>query len=496
MANLAMNLLDASGQFADRPAVKLDDSILTYAELDDLSARVAGRLRAQSIAPGDHVGIMLPNVAAFPVLYYGVLRAGAVVVPMNPLLKSREVEHYLRDSGAGLVFAWETSASEAAAAAQTVGAETVVISADSLEEIAGWPLGAEVCARDDSDTAVLLYTSGTTGTPKGAQLTHANMRANASASAIQLFEMTADDVVMGCLPLFHAFGQTCGMNASILVGATLTLLPRFDPAMAFHVIERDHVTVFEGVPTMYVALLHAEDRTADISSLRCCVSGGSALPEEILRRFAAEFGVNVLEGYGLSETSPVASFNLPGRAKPGSVGVPIEGVEMRLVDGEGNVVPDGEIGEIAIRGHNVMSGYRNRPEATAEAIQDGWFHTGDIARRDEEGFYFIVDRKKEVIIRGGFNVYPREIESVLYEHPDIVEAAVIGIPHPTHGEEVVAAVVVKRGVTCTPDDVRAFVKDRVAPYKYPRQVWFISELPKGATGKVQKRDIVVPEEAP
>lgn len=494
MANLAMNLLDAVGQFADRPAVRLDDLVLTYADLDDLSARVAGRLRADGIRPGEHVGIMLPNVAAFPVLYYGVLRAGAAVVPMNPLLKSREVEHYLSDSGARVAFAWEGAAGEAAQAAATVGARVIGIDTASLTEIATWPRHDEVCARDDHDTAVLLYTSGTTGKPKGAQLTHANMRANASVSAVQLFQLTADDVIMGCLPLFHAFGQTCGMNTAVLVGATLTLIPRFDPVTALQVIERDRVTVLEGVPTMYVAMLHTGNEVADISSLRRCVSGGAALPEEVLRRFADTFGVQILEGYGLSETSPVASFNLPGRSKAGSVGLPIDGVEMRVVDAEDREVPTGEIGEIAIRGHNVMSGYWNRPDATAEAIRDGWFHTGDMARRDEDGFFFVVDRKKELIIRGGFNVYPREIETVLYEHPDVVEAAVIGVPHPTHGEEIAAAVALTPGSKCTPEQLRAYVKERVAPYKYPRLLWFVPELPKGATGKVQKRDIQVPEE--
>lgn len=495
MANLALNLLDAAGQFADRPAVKLDDLVLTYRELDDLSARVAGRLRADGVQPGDRVGLMLPNVPAFPVLYYGVLRAGATVVPINPLLKSREIEHYLGDSGARIMFAWETASAEAAAAAATTGADVMTVTAGSLAEIATWPAQRDVCTRDDGDTAVLLYTSGTTGTPKGAQLTHANMRANAAVSAVQLFALTPGDVIMGCLPLFHAFGQTCAMNTAVLVGATLTLIPRFDAVAALKIIERDHVTVFEGVPTMYVGMLHAGPEVADMSSLRTCVSGGAALPEEVLRRFEEAFQATILEGYGLSETSPVASFNLGSSRKPGSVGQPIDGVEMRVVDAQDSEVPDGEIGEIVIRGHNVMSGYWNRPEATAEAIKDGWFHTGDMARRDEDGFFFVVDRKKELIIRGGFNIYPRELETVLYEHPDVVEAAVLGVPHPTHGEEVAAAITVKPGATVTPDELRAYVKERVAPYKYPRLVWFVSELPKGATGKVQKRDIVVPDES-
>ena len=494
MTNLATNLKDAAGQFAERPAIRMDDLVVTYASLDDLSARVAGWLHEQSVRPGDRVGIMLPNVPAFPVLYYGALRAGATVVPMNPLLRAREVKHYLGDSGAALVFAWEIAAEEAAAGASEVGSRAVTVGAHTLEQVASWPARPEVCARDDHDTAVILYTSGTTGTPKGAQLTHGNMRANASVSAFELFAVGSDDVIMGCLPLFHSFGQTCGLNTAVLAGATLTLVPRFDAVAALKVIERDRATVFEGVPTMYVAMLQAGSDVADTTSLRLCVSGGAALPAEVLNGFANTFGTKILEGYGLSETSPVASFNLADRSKPGSIGLPIQGVEMRVVDELGSDVPVGEVGEIAIRGHNVMKGYWNRPEATEEAIKDGWFRTGDMARQDEDGFFFIVDRKKDLIIRGGFNIYPREIEEVLYEHPDVVEAAVIGVPHPTHGEEVAAAVAIRNGAETTPQQLREYVKERVAAYKYPRHVWLVPELPMGSTGKVKKGDIVVPDE--
>jgi long-chain acyl-CoA synthetase len=487
--------LEASARaHADRPAVLLDGNRLTYAELEERTARVAGWLRERGIEPGDPVGVMLPNVLAFPVLYYGVLRAGGVVVPMNPLLKAREVKHYLGDSGARWVFAWETAAPEAAAGAAEAGAEAVTVGAATLEEIAGWPSSPERAPRADGDTAVLLYTSGTTGTPKGAELTHANMATNASVSATSLFDLGPDDVLMGCLPLFHAFGQTCGLNAAVVAGASLTLIPRFDPTTALQVIERDRVTVFEGVPTMYVAMVQAGGDVADTSTLRVCVSGGAALPAEVLRSFNEMFGAEILEGYGLSETSPVASFNRRGNTRPGSIGLPIDGVEMRVVDADGNDVPAGEVGEIAIRGDNVMKGYRGRPEATAEAIKDGWFHSGDMARVDEDGFFFIVDRKKDLIIRGGFNVYPREIEEVLYEHPAVLEAAVIGLPHPTHGEEVGAAVVLRPGAEGTADELRDYVKERVAAYKYPRTVWLADALPKGPTGKILKREITVPEE--
>jgi len=497
MANLALNLLEATQMHPDRAAVRLDGQVMTYLELDERSARVAGLLAARGVEPGDRVGLMLPNVAEFPALYYGVLRAGAVVVPMNPLLKAREVEYYLGDSGAKLIFAWQAIAAEAAKGAEAAGTGFVGVAPAELERLLGDHAPATaVASRADDDTAVILYTSGTTGTPKGAELTHANLARNAAVSATTLFRLEPDDVIMGCLPLFHSFGQTCGLNAAVSSGACLTLLPRFDPASVLEVIQRDRVTVFEGVPTMYIALLnHPGSGAFDTSSLRVCVSGGAALPVEVLRGVQDVLGCVVLEGYGLSETSPVASFNHPDRdQKPGSIGTPIQGVEMRLVDDLGKDVATGEVGEIAIRGHNLMKGYWQREQATREAIPDGWFRTGDLAQQDEDGYFFIVDRKKDLIIRGGYNVYPREIEEVLYEHPAIAEAAVIGIPHPTHGEEVGAAVVLKPGVEATPADLRAFVKDRVAAYKYPRHVWLEATLPKTATGKLLRREVQPPQD--
>ncbi len=493
MTNLALDLREAAQMYPGRPAVRLDDTTLSYAGLDDLSARAASWLRERGLRAGDAVGIMSPNVPHFPVLYYGVLRAGGMVVPMNPLLRAREVAHCLGDSGARLVLAWESAASEAAAGAATAGAEAAAISGPTLAEVAGWPASDEVTRRDDDDTAVILYTSGTTGTPKGAELTHANMHRNALVTATSLLGLGPDDVVMGCLPLFHSFGQTCGLNAAVQSGACLTLVPRFSPATALRVIERDRVTVFEGVPTMYVGMLsEGEGSSAGTSSLRLCVSGGAALPVEVLHGFEEAFGTVILEGYGLSETSPVATFNRPDRRKPGSIGLPIEGVQLKLVDAGDGECPPGEVGEIAIRGHNVMKGYRHRPEATADAMRGGWFHTGDLARVDEDGFYYIVDRKKDMIIRGGYNVYPREIEEVLYEHPAVLEAAVIGIPHPAHGEEIAAAVTLCPGAQATPDELREYVRQRVAAYKYPRHVWLTDGLPKGPTGKLLKREIVVP----
>jgi len=490
--NLAGNLVATVATHPSRVAIRLDDHAITYEGLDEASARVAGWLGELGIGPGDRVGLMLPNLPQFPVIYYGILRAGAVVVPMNPLFKSREVEYYLADSEASALFAWEGVATEAAAGAAAAGTPFIEVpTADFASELMQHPAVGEVVDRAPDDTAVILYTSGTTGKPKGAELTHANLMSNVAA-CVALFDPQPDDVIFGGLPLFHSFGQTCGLNSAVAVGARLTLIPRFEPTKALEVLQRDRVTILEAVPTMYMALLgHPEHDSYDTSSLRLSVSGGASLPVEVLRGFEREFGSAIYEGYGLSETSPVASFNQPGQErKPGSIGTPIRDVQMKLIDPAWQEPADGEVGEIAIKGPNVMKGYLGRPDATAEAIRDGWFRTGDLARRDADGYYFIVDRAKDMIIRGGLNIYPREIEEVLFEHPAVAEAAVVGIPDDYLGEEVGAAVVLKPGATASADELSAFVKDRVAAYKYPRIVWFEPEgLPKGATGKILKRQI-------
>jgi long-chain acyl-CoA synthetase len=494
--NLASLLTDSAARHPDRPALKLDDELVTYEMLNEGADRVAGLLKDRGLQPGDRVGVMLPNVPYFAIVYYGVMRAGGVVVPMYVLLKPREVRFYLSDPGAEHLFAWHEFADSAQEGAQEAGAEVIIVKPGDFEQLlADAPSVPADAERDPSDTAVILYTSGTTGTPKGAELTHSNMLENCRHGGTELVEVSEQDVILGALPLFHSFGQTCCMNNAVLAGACLTMIPRFDPAKALDIIERDKVTLFEGVPTMYHAMLNHPDRDhADVSSLRTCVSGGSAMPVEVMRGFEKAFGCVVLEGYGLSETSPVASFNHLDRVhKPGSIGTPIKGVEMKVVDEDDNELPTGEVGEIVIRGHNVMKGYWNRPDATAEVMRGGWLHTGDMARIDEDGYFFIVDRKKDMIIRGGYNVYPREIEEVLYEHPAVLEAAVVGVPDPSMGEEVGAAVVLRPATDASADEIRAFVKDRVAAYKYPRHIWFAGELPKGPTGKILKREIRVPE---
>ncbi|SPM28488.1 long-chain-fatty-acid--CoA ligase [Mycobacterium terramassiliense] len=497
MTALSADLAAARNRHPERVALRCDDLRLTYAEFDAAAGRVATLLERAGIEPGDRVGVMLPNTPAFAIVFYGIVYRGAVAVPMNPLLKGREVAYYLSNSGAKALFATPAFAQEATAGAAETGAQCWLVDDAALADlIAGLPAHGQPVPCDDEDVAVILHTSGTTGKPKGAMLTHGSLRRNAEVSVRTLIETGPDDVVMGCLPLFHVFGLTCGLNASVLAGATLTLIPRFDPRKALEVIERDAVTVFQGVPTMYSALLGVARDAAPRAarSLRICVSGGAALPVQVLTDFEKAFGCAVLEGYGLSESSPVAAFNHPNRPrKAGSIGTPIEGVQMRVVDLDGVEVPQGQAGELQIRGHNVMKGYWNLPDATAATITpEGWLNTGDIGRVDSDGYFYIVDRTKDLIIRGGYNVYPREIEEVLYEHPAVAEAAVVGVPHDSLGEEVGAAVALKPGAAATPGELVEYVKARVAAYKYPRRVWLVDALPKGPTGKVLKREITVP----
>ncbi|HEY6730573.1 MAG TPA: long-chain fatty acid--CoA ligase [Solirubrobacterales bacterium] len=496
--NLASIVTESASREPAAVAVRLAGLELTYADLNDHSARLATLLAEKGLEQGDRVGVMLPNVLDFPIAYYGVLHAGGVVVPMNVLLKRREIAFYLEDSGAKLLLAWHGFGEEARAGAAEAGTELIEIEPESFAELLGdREPTAELADTDEEDTAVILYTSGTTGKPKGAELTHSNLFCNAEIASQTTCEIRQGDVVLGSLPLFHSFGQTVSMNASLRVGATLTLLPKFDPGEALEIMQRDGVTHFYGVPTMYGALLHHPGREDfDTSALRICITGGASMPVEVLRGFEDAFECELLEGYGLSETSPVASSNHPGRPrKPGSIGTPLRDVEMKVVDEDDNEVAQGEVGEIVVRGHNVMKGYWQRPEATEEAMRGGWFHTGDMAKVDEEGYFFIVDRKKDLIIRGGYNVYPREVEEVLYEHPKVREAAVIGIAHNEWGEEIGAAIVVHDGEQLEPDEVSAYVKERIAAYKYPRVVWFLDDLPKGPTGKILKREIEAPAPA-
>jgi long-chain acyl-CoA synthetase len=503
MLNLAMLLEQSARRDPGRVALILDDIKLRYAEVNGAANKIAGGLVKLGVKPGDKVAIMLPNTPHFILCYYAILKTGATVVPLNLLLKHGEVAYHLEDSDAVALIVWEGFVDEAAQGFRVINTCRHLLVAQAPGSTVRLPDGAiplnmlladnppvfDTVQTMPDDTAVILYTSGTTGRPKGAELSHFNMFFNALVCGTRLISLEPDDVCMAVLPLFHSTGQTCVMNTAIGAGATITLVPRFDPTKVLEVMQRDRVTMFLAVPTMYFYLLqHPQSDAYDLSALRFCLSGGAAMPVEVMYAFNQKYNVTILEGYGLSETSPVVSFNQLDRPpKPGSIGRPIWGIEMRCVDAEGRDVPTGELGEIVIRGHNVMKGYYKRPEATAESIKGGWFYSGDIGVKDEDGYFFIRDRVKDMIIRGGYNVYPREVEEVLYGHPAVVEAAVIGVPHPALGEEVKAVVALKPDTTVTEQEMIDYCKERLAGQKYPRTVEFRDSLPKTATGKILKR---------
>lgn len=504
MLNLTAVLDHSARHHPDRVALVCGETRRTYAELDATAARIAGLLAARGVRRGDRVALSCPNLPQFPAVYFGVLRAGAVVVPLNVLLRPEEIAYHLADSGAVMYFCHEGSARLPLGKNGRDGFERVpgcrefVLLANDPEAV-GSPYGetltgalrgveptVDCVPTDADDTAVIIYTSGTTGRPKGAELTHQNLVVNAVVCD-ELFHRAPDEVVLVSLPLFHSFGQTVLMNMGLRRGATLVLQPRFAPDDALELMLAEKVTFFAGVPTMYHALLDQPGGAAPPATLHTAVSGGAGLPIDVLHRFEKAYGVAIQEGYGLAETSPVACFNHRGRPpRAGSIGTPVWGVELRLLDEDGVEAGDGP-GEIAIRGHNVMKGYHGRPNATAQVLRDGWLRTGDVARRDSDGFYYIVDRARDLIIRGGFNVYPRELEEVLMTHPGVSLAAIVGVPHATHGEEVKAFVVRRHGSELTEQELIVWARDRMASYKYPRVVEFRDDLPQTATGKILKR---------
>ncbi|GAA2362964.1 long-chain fatty acid--CoA ligase [Saccharopolyspora halophila] len=497
MLNLAALLEDSAREMPDRAAIISGDTRMTYAQLDTAANQVANLLVSRGVRRGDHVALRCPNTTEFPIVHFGALKAGCAVVPLNVLFKRAEIAYHLHDSDAKVLFASGQAGSDEADAAfsEVDGCEHLFVVEDLAELLADQPETFDCAATAPEDTAVILYTSGTTGRPKGAELTHSNLVHNAQVTA-GMFGPHEHDVHLIALPLFHVFGLTCQLHTGMLTRATVVLQARFDAGEAFELMQRERVTVFSGVPTMYWALLGHEDSTGALDfgaiarSLRVATSGGSALPVEVLRRFADRFGVQVLEGYGLSETSPVTTFNRVDRqAKPGTVGLPVWGVQVKVVDNEWNEVPDGERGEIVIRGHNVMKGYYGRPEATAEVLRNGWFRTGDIGFRDSDGYFSVVDRAKEMIIRGGYNVYPRELEEVLMTHPAISLVAVVGVPHPTHGEEIKAFVVPEARFSTSEAELVEWCQANMAAYKYPRLVELRHALPMSATGKILKREL-------
>jgi long-chain acyl-CoA synthetase len=500
---IASILAESAVRFPDNDAVVIGDLRLSYAQLWEHAKQYAAVLREQGVGPGDKVALLLPNTPHFPLAYFGTLALGAVAVPVHALLKAEEIEYVLTDSGAAVLVCAAPLLGEGAKGAELAGVPVLAVMdggdsgiarIDNLA-LAATPIDA-VVPREPEDTAVILYTSGTTGKPKGAELSHLNVTMNVAISAQHSFDITAGDTVLGCLPLFHTFGQTCCMNTAFYVGATMVLLPRFDGAEALRLLVDEKCSVFMGVPTMYVGLLEAAKTSELRPQLKVALSGGAALPLAVLEKFYEVFGTHILEGYGLTETSPVATFNQKGFApKAGTVGKSIWGVEVEVaraeVDERIELLPVGELGEIVVRGHNIFKGYLNKPEATAAAIVDGWFRTGDLGDKDADGYVRILDRKKDMVIRGGYNVYPRDVEEVLLRHPAVGQVAVIGLPDPEYGEEVCACVVLDpAGGPVTDAELIAWSKEQMAAYKYPRRVFFLDALPLGPSGKVLKRELV------
>jgi long-chain acyl-CoA synthetase len=520
MLNLSMIIERHAKLQPEKLAIVWNETRLTFKQLNDYANKIANGLREIGIEPGDKVALSCPNLPYFPAAYFGILKAGAVVVPLNVLFKPREVAYHLEDSDAKAVFCFEGTTELPLAEMVKAGFEMVkacehfiimpvnpmspanpVEGSKMLTQLAGLASDKfETYPTKPEDTAVILYTSGTTGRPKGAELTHFNMMMNAMVSRelyLSKDNQSKDETSAGLitLPLFHSTGQTCQMNAYLYHGSRCVFLPRFEPQAVLDVMEQEKISFWTGVPTMYWALLkHVEENKIDVSRaaehLKMCSSGGAPMPVEVMKAFENKFGVRILEGYGLSETAPVACFNQPERpSKPGTVGQPLFSVEIECHDEDGKSVPIGARGEVVIRGHNVMKGYYNKPEATAEAFKNGWFHTGDIGMFDDEGYLSIVDRKKDMILRGGYNIYPRELEEVIMTHPAVSLVAVIGVADGRLGEEVKAFIVKKQDAALTVDEITDWCKEQFAANKYPRYIEFRESLPIGATGKILKREL-------
>lgn len=514
MLNLAVALEDSAARYPNREAVVSGPVRLTYREVDEQANRIAHLLADLGIGRGHRVALTCPNVPEFITAYYGILKSGATVVPLNILLKAREVAYHLRDAQASAYLCFVGTPDVPMGVEGRAGFDQVPDCEHFLligqppsgsaalerspllsELVADRPTTFSSAATEATDTAVILYTSGTTGQPKGAELTHANMTLNA-LTAHRAVGREGVDTHLVALPLFHSFGQTLQMNGALAGGNRLVLMPRFDPGQAVGLILAEDVTHVAGVPTMFHALLSAltdADYARAVSArLEVVLSGGAAMPVELLRQVETRLGVRVYEGYGLSETSPGVCLTPPSEpARPGSIGREMWGVQLRLIDDQWNEIDGGPdaLGEIAIKGHPVMKGYFNRPEATAEVLRDGWFRTGDLARRDEDGFYFIVDRAKDLVIRGGYNVYPRELEELLITHPEVSLAAVVGVPHESHGEEVKAFVLPVEGSSITADEIVDWCRETMAAYKRPRIVELVESFPMTATGKILKREL-------
>ena len=510
--NLSVLLEESARKYPSKDAFIFMDKHLSFAQINGAANQIAHGLNAAGIQKGDRVALSCLNLPYFPMVYFGILKAGAIVVPLSVLLKHDEIEYHLQNSGAKAYFCFEGTKELPMAKEGFEGFQKVsecehffVITPQMTDPspiegtstlgmlMAGQSPVYNTVQTGADDTAVIIYTSGTTGKPKGAELSHSNLALNAMLS-VKILDLHKEDTQLIVLPLFHIFAMTVLMNAGLNVGATSVLLPRFDASQVLGLMQKHQVSIFAGVPTMYWGLLNFESQEFDLKgiakNLKTCVSGGAALPVNVLENFEAKFNVPIYEGYGMSEGSPVVTFNQREFGKkPGSVGVPIWGVEVKIVDDQGNELPVGEKGELIYRGHNVMKGYYNNPEATAKTLKDGWLYSGDVAIKDEDGFFFIVDRTKEMIIRKGLNVYPREIEEVMMKHDAISMVAVIGVPSEESGEEIKACVVLNKGFELKEEDLIAWTKEHIASYKYPRIIQFMDALPMSATGKILKKEL-------
>ncbi len=493
--NLCSVLEDNLTSRGDKTAVLWKGGSDTYRGIDTKASAIAAALVERGLRPGQRVGIHTANIPEFVYAYFGVLKAGGQVVPINVMLKQNELAWLGRDSELIFLVTQQPFVKEILAARPGIPSlqEVFCVSPGSedatpFESLFSEPGSHVPGPADPEDVAVIFYTSGTTGHPKGAMLTHRNLYSNALATA-ETYEYVADDVIVFGMPMFHSSGQTNVMNAAFSAGAAIVMIPRFSPDSVFDAFNSFPVSVFIGVPTMYHQILyHPEAERFASGNLRVCIVGAAAMPEKLFNEVAERYGVPITEGYGLSEAAPVVAHNpIRGVKKIGSVGIAVPGVSVHVVDEQDNPVPPGQVGELVIQGPNVMKGYLNQPEATLETLRGGRLHTGDLARLDEDGYLFIVDRKKDMILTGGFNIYPREVEEVLYTHPAVSEAAVIGLPDEEKGELACAYVILKPGSVSSEEEIIAFCREQMAAYKAPRRVRFVEELPRSPSGKILKR---------
>jgi long-chain acyl-CoA synthetase len=502
--NVACILRESAKRDPDRAALLFDGGELTYGELDALSDRLAAGLLAKGFQPGDRVGLQLPNVPQFVVSYFGILKAGCVVLPLNVLLGAADLASQLRDAEPRALVTWSGAAAEAAEATERSGvARSYVVStpgaplpegATPWEELlaaADPPASGVLEQRDPGDTAVVVYTSGTTGRPKGAELTHFQLLMNADTPG-RIFGIREDDVILLVMPLFHIFGLSSQLDVCVRFGATMSLVPQFDARRVLEVVARDRVTVMAGVPSMYQALLAAADEAVPDgeSILRVVVSGGASMPAAVVAAFEERFGAVVLEGYGLTETASTTTFSTSAtERRAGSVGRAVWGVDVEVWGDDDFPLPPGRVGEVVVRGVNVMKGYWRDTEATAAAFTRGWLRTGDLGHVDDEGYLFIKDRKADLVVQDGRRLYPREVEEILYQHPGIAEAAVVGVPDARLGELMTAFVVPRPGAGLSAEDVLGFVRERLPAEACPGAAVLRDALPHGSTGKVLKSQL-------